>query len=415
MVMSNVLRRVRRSGPNPVLKEWGAEWPFWNTRSVSGATVTDDSALSLTAFYRGVSLIAGTLASMPLQVFQEDIDADGNEGETRKIKTKDTAYLWRRPNPEDTMQEFWERIFGDLVRGNAFIWVEKNSRGGIAAIWYVERTRVRVGRTTNGQKVYEIDDELPMIDYSAGGEIVHIKNWGRGLIGYDPVKIGKEAIALGLSAQEYAARFYTNDGVPPGVLTSEQPLSPEESDRIAERWQKRQAGTRNARKIAVLGHGAKYESIQANLEEAQVLESRRYSVQDCARLTGLPPHLLADVERSTSWGSGIEEQNRNLMVFTLAAHTRRAELGVTDSLLVRELTNRYARFNVAALLRGTTLQQYQAFALGYGRWLTPNDIRAALEMAPIEGGDVLPTASNLIPIEDLGSNFREAPPPRESE
>jgi len=165
----------------------------------------------------------------------------------------------------------------------------------------------------------------------------------------------------------------------------------------------------------VLGGGSKFQQVQLDHEKAQLLELRSFQVTEYARLFGLPPHLLADVERTTSWGSGIEEQNRNLMVFTMAAHIRRFELAISDALLVRELTRRYMRFNVAALLRGTTLQQFQAFALGYGRWLTPNNIREMLELPPIDGGDVLPTASNLIPIEDLGTNFKEAPPPRGQE
>lgn len=406
MVVDGMIRRIRTSGKNPALGETWGHWASWPTRAITGATVNDASALSLTAFYRGISLIAGTIGGLPLQVFEEDIDSSGNEGETRKLKSKDTAYLWRRPNPEMTMQSLWERVVADEVRGNGFLFVEKTDP---LNIWHLERQRVRVGRTKSGVKVYEVDDELPMIDYKQGGEIVHIPNWGDGLVGYDPVRVASEAIALGISAQEYVARFLGQGFNPPGLLTSDMTISEEDSEKISARWQRQYGGVSRVGRIPVLGSGAKYQQIAVDMERFEMNSLRRFSVAEIARLLGLPPHLLADVERSTSWGSGIEEQNRNLMTFTLAAHIRRIELAVTDDLLVRELTNRYAKFNVAAILRGTTLQQYQAFALGYGRWLTPNDIRRSLDMPEIEGGDTLPTASNLIPIEDLGANFRELP------
>jgi len=396
--------RIRRSGTNPATRESPWSWP-WNIsqRTLSGATVSDESALSLTAFYRGVSLIARTLAGLPLQVFEETIGQDGTEGETRKLKTPDTRFLWLRPNEEMTRQTFWERIFADEVRGNAFIFVEKDEDGGPAALWYIERQRVKVGRTRDRRKVYEVDNELPMIDYKQGGEIVHIPNWGGALVGYDPVKIAAEAIALGLSAQEYAARTFSQGQTPPGVITSEASLTVAQADAIASRWERLHAGIRNMHKIAVLGNGAKFQQTSVNPGDMQLEVLRKFQVTEIARLLGLPPHLLADVERSTSWGTGIEEQNRNLLQFTFAAHINAVEQAVSDDLLVRELTNRYARLNLAALLRASTLQRFQAYALGYGRWLTPNDIRALEEMEPVEGGDQLLAQSQYVPIDEVGA------------
>lgn len=405
-ILSNTLRRVRTSGPNPVLREEAGAW-LWDTRSVTGATVTDDTALGLTAFYRGVSLIASTVGRLPMHVYRKGAGTERGE----PVQTPETRYLWGRPNHEMRRGTFWELIVGDIVRGNAFIWVDKEPGSPEpAGIWYLNRQRVRVGRTRDGRKVYEVDGEIPMIDYTAGGEIVHIPNWGGGLVGYDIVKVAPEALGLGLSAQEYAARFFTNDGVPPGVITTDAVLTPEESERIADRWMKRQAGTRNARKIAVLGGGAQYQAVASDLEKAQMMEMRRFSIGDVARLLGLPPHMLGDVERSTSWGAGISEQERGFLVYTQQGHIDRVEEGISEDLLVKELTGRYAKLDTGGLLRGTTLQRYQAYALGYGRWLTPNDIRRDEDLEPIEGGDVLPAAANLVPIDQLGSNFREDEP-----
>lgn len=410
MVLDRLTTRVRRSGPNPTLSE--TAWGLWEQRSITGQHVNDDTALALPAFYRGVSLIARTLAQMPIQVYQQTPNRDGTVGVAQKVQTPDTSYIWLQPNEEDTPQEFWQNIFADEVRGNAFIWVQKDRNSRPAGIWHIERQRVRVGRNSDGMKVYSVetdDGPQPMIDYKQGGEIVHLRNWGKGLVGYDPVKVGQEALAAGLSAQEFAARYFAQGAVPPGYLSTDQPLSPDESDKISAAWAKRTAGSRNSGRVPMLSNGAKFNQLVVEPEKAQMIETRSFSVADVARLLGLPPHLLADMDRSTSWGSGLEEQNQMLLVFNFAAHIAVAEQAVSLILLVRELTNRFAKFNIAALLRGTTLRQFQALALAYGRWMTPNEIRALLDLPPIEGGDQMPTAANLIPLDELGNNFDQAP------
>src|SRR6187551_3150614 len=163
MVLDRLTQRVRRSGPNPTLGDAGPWGPFWDTRSVTGATVTDESALSLTAYFRGIKLIAETIAGLPLHVYHED-----DEGVPSLLKTPNTAYLWQRPNLEMTKQSLWERLVADEVRGNAFIWVDENDVGGIDAIWWVPRRLLRVGRTSEGRKVYQGPEGLPMIDFKDG-------------------------------------------------------------------------------------------------------------------------------------------------------------------------------------------------------------------------------------------------------
>jgi HK97 family phage portal protein len=400
-ILSNTIQRVRRSGPNPMLRAEGAGWN-WNMRSIAGAEVTDESALGLTAFYRGVILIASSIAALPLHIYGKTED-----GSREVIETPQTAYLWDRPNDEMTRVTFWEHVLADEVRGNGYIWVDKNANGEPIDIWYLDRHRVHVGRTTSGQKVYQVDGEIPMIDFKDGGEIIHIPNWGKGLVGYDPVRIAHEAISLGISAQEYAARFFSQDATPGGVITTDQPLSKEESNKIADSWHQRQSGQRNARRVAVLSNGAKFQQTTLNPEESQLQELRGFQGEEIARLLGIPPWMLGFTEKVTSFGAGLAEQSRGFVQFTLLPHIVRVEQAIDGALLVRELTQRYAKFDPDGLMRGTLMQRSQSYALGYGRWLTPNDIRRMEDMEPINGGDELPTASNLIPIQDLGSNFKE--------
>jgi HK97 family phage portal protein len=398
-VLTTTIRRIRRSGSNPALKPatWAA-WP-WSNPTVTGATVDENTALTLATFYRGVNLIASSIAGLPLHLYEED--ADDPESEARRIKPKELAYLWSRPNNEMTRVSFWERIVADEVRGNAFIFVVKDDIGLPVAIWHIARRRVQVGRTEGGVKVYLVDDEFPMIDYKQGGEIIHIPNWGDGMVGYDIVKLAAQALALGLSAEEYAARQFANGGIPPGIITTDAVLTGQQAEAIAARWAALNAGTRNAHKIAVLGGGAKFQQTSQDLDKVQMQALRRYQAGEIATLLGIPPHALGLVDSSTSWGSGIAEQGRGLVTYTLNAHTTRIRQAIDDDLLVRELTGRYCEFDPGGLLRGDILQQMQAHVLGWGRFMTTNEIRRDLNMPKHPDGDVLLAPVNMAPVGEI--------------
>lgn len=409
-VLESTIRRIRRSGANPAIEtnSWWSSLPWSSSPSISGATVTDQSALSIPAFLRGVTLISRTLAGLPLQVFREEVAPDGAEGATTKIKTPDTAYLWLRPNPEQTRQTFWERVFADEVRGNAFIWVEKDDLSRPLNIWHIARRRMKVGRTEKLQKVYELDGYLPMIDYKDGGEIVHIPNWGEDIVGYDPVNIAAESIALGLSAQEYAARSLSQGSYPSGLLTSDMHLTPEQAKEVGARWDAAHAGIRNALKTAVLGSGAKFQQVSVDPEKMQLESLRQYQRGEIATLLGLPPFLLGDMDHaSQGGGNGLEEQNRVLIQFNFQGHTNAVEQAVSDALLVRELTNRYMRFGFGGLLRGTTLQRYQALKLA--DFMTVNEKRSLEELDAVEGGDTILAMTNMVPLDELGQTAMNAP------
>ncbi|MGI8423573.1 MAG: phage portal protein [Chloroflexota bacterium] len=384
-VLTETIRRIRRSGENPTLTERGSfPWP-WSAPSLTGVSVTDESALTLSAFHRGVTLIASGAGGLPLHILHKRPD-----GISERVETDDTKYLWLQPNPEMVRQTFWERVFADEVRGNAFIWVEKDDLSRPLHLWWIARQRVQVGRTSAGLKVYQLDNDLPMIDYKAGGEIVHIPNWGDSLSGYDIVKLAANAIALGLSAEEYAARTFSDGAVPPGILSSALPLTPVQADEIASRWHSQHGGLRNRLKIAVLGHGATFQQLSANPEQMQLEPLRKYQAGDIATLLGIAPHMLGLVDKTTSWGTGIAEMGQGFVTYTLNAHIGRVRQAIDSSLLVRELTGRYVEFDPGGLLRGSIQQQYAAHDQGIkGGFVAPNDARRDLDMPPVEGGEDL--------------------------
>lgn len=426
-----LLDRVRTSGDNPALYNngggWG--WPFsagigswrtdtWRGKSL-GPAVTDASALSLTAFLRGVTLISGTIAGMPMQVFEEQIDSNGVEGNTLKLKSKETAYLWGRPNREMTHHALWSRVVADIVRGNGFLFVTKNGRGEVVneadvepwedwGIWHLERHRFEVGRLEErvgqfpaGTKVYQLDGELPMLDYRVGGEIVHIPNWGGALVGYDPIKIAPQAIALGLSAQEYAARFFSQGGGPDGLITTDQTLTPDQAKELVKVWQEQHAGTAKAHGIGFLGNGAKFQQTSVDADKAQLAAVRNFQVQDIGRLLGLWPYHLGDMDHASQGGAnGVEEGNRMLYVYTLAAYINLIEQTISDDLLKRNKTNRYAKLNTGAFLRGNTLQRYQAYKLA--DFMAADEKRGLEDLEPMGGAAAeLMGMTNMAPLDDL--------------
>lgn len=400
--MTVLANAVRRSGTNPTTKKDAWLSGFSGIWTANGK-VNDAAALSQTPFWRGMNVISGTVASMPMHVYQAEVARDGTVGRKKTIQTPDTAYLWSRPNVEMTQIDMWQRVIADIVRGNGYIWVDKDDDGGVApvgdtgGIWWMNRTRVRTGRASNGWKVYEVDGELPMVDYKRGGEIVHFPNWGDGITGYDPVVIGSKALSLGLSAEEYANQFFAGGGVPSGVLTSEQILTQQQADQVLERWLARIKSNRPA----VLGAGVKYQQTALDAEKSQMLQMRQFQVQEVARLLGIPPAKLADVDHASQGGAnGVEEMNHQFYTDTLQALITRLEQGVSDALLVRELTHRYIKLNTGIFLRGNTEKRMQSYAIDPVH--TRNEMRGLEDLEPVEGGDVLLAMTNLLPIDKLG-------------
>lgn len=393
-ILETVTRRIRTSGPNPARAKGSGISRAWGSLAVAGTPVNDGSAVALPTFYGGVALIARSVAAFPMHVYRDLPDGQGKA----ISQSAGNSYIWRRPNGEEIQQVMWERVVADVVRGNGFIWVEKLPTGRPAGIWWIARNRVRVGRTAEGQKVYQIDNELPMIDYRDGGEIIHIPNWGDSMLGYDIVKIAAQAISLGLSAQDYASRTFTQGDVPPGIITTEQALTPEQAEAVAESWHRQHAGMINVGRTAVIGNGGRFQQTMIDLEKMQMEALRRFQAIDIATLLGLPSSMLN--QTSGAWHI-TAEQNQQLVTYSLGHYINRIEQSVDDALLTTELTGEYLKLETSYILRGTPLQRGQFYALGYGRWFTPNDIRRLEDMPPVEGGDSLLAAVNMAPLEEI--------------
>jgi HK97 family phage portal protein len=349
----------------------------------SGVSVNQDSAMRVIAVNACVKLIAETIASLPLQTFNRS--DDGRE----PIRRPAEAYVWDQPNPEMTPMEFWEQVFCSLLLdGNAFIETVRHRNGTqqIAELWPIEPLMVNVGRTKDGRKVFEI----PNSGTYDTSQILHIPALRRPgqERGMSPIAAAREGIGVAISSERLAAKFYGSGSFLSGLLEVQADWSnkPDLVNNTLTNWTRIHSGPDNAFKVALLDNNVKFRETSIPPEDLQFLESRKFQVEEICRLYQVPPHMVASVEKSTSWGTGIEQQGIQFVVYSLLRWARRTEQAVSKFLLPPR--ERYARWNFSALLRGDSAARATFYAQGRtGGWLSINDVRRLEELPPIDNGD----------------------------
>jgi HK97 family phage portal protein len=232
--------------------------------------------------------------------------------------------------------------------------------------------------------------------------MLHIPGLGYdGITGCSPVRLASQGIGLAQAAEKSAARLFGSGNMIGGVLQTEQRLDPDQAARLKERWKAKMSGVHNSHEVAVLDSGASFKPVQMPNTDAQFLESRQFQVTEIARMFGVPPFLLMSTEKSTSWGTGLEQQAQGWVTFDLnPTWLTPTEQRVTKELLPRAL---YANYQMGGLLRGDSAARatfYRAMR-DIGAY-SANDIRALEEMPPLaENGDVYLQPMYMAP---LGSN-----------
>ena len=373
--------------------------------------VTADSALGVSAFYRAVRIIADVGAAMPIDVF------DKTGGARIPVDTQETQWCWRRPNPEINRFVFWQTMIGNLVMHNeAFAYIVADPAALTRRpleLWPIEPERVtNVGRDSQGRKVYEIDGQTPALDWRDGGEIWHLKHFSlSGLRGTSLLQLFALGLSISRTAENYAGAFFRNDSTPGGYLSTDQPLTPAQADEISEGWELIHQGSTNAHRLAVLGRGTKWMTVAATAKDAQLLESRAFQVSEVARMTGVPEHLLGSHDKQSSWGTGISEQNRGLVTFTLDPYLVNIELAVSDDLLTQR-QYRYMKFNRGQLLRADPREQADILQIERRNGvINANEWRALMDREPIgPDGDEYIIEMNMQMLGDAAAPAPLAPP-----
>ncbi len=348
----------------------------------AGLSVHEQNALGMTAVWRATNLIAGTAASLPLHAYRQ-------VGPTRMPvgPTSTSAKLLDQPHPDLTPFELWEIVYGHLLLwGNAYLRVLRDGLGQIRELWPIHPSRIKAGRESEtGTKVYLLDGDVDM--EMTDRQILHIPGFGYdGVTGVSPIRLARQGIGLALAAEEYGARLFGSGSLASGILQTEQRLEQPQADALKARWKARASGIANAHDVVVLDAGAKFQQLSIPPEDAQFIETRRFQIAEVARLFGVPPHMLMETDKSTSWGTGIEQQAIGFVQYTLRPWLTRVEQRVTQMLRPDPV---YARYSVEGLLRGDSAAQAAFYTSMWNLGaLSTNEIRALSEQPPVEGGDV---------------------------
>ncbi len=397
-----------KSRDKPTDSTVGSRYTFYMGGSTSGKTVTERSAMQMTAVYSCVRILAEAIAGLPLHVYRYNSDG----GKEKAIDHSLYLILHDEPNPEMSSFVFRETLMTHLLLwGNAYAQIIRNSKGEVMALYPLMPNKMSVDRDENGQLYYQY---LRSVDEVGGKsetvilkptDVLHIPGLGfDGLVGYSPIAMAKNAIGLAIATEEYGAKFFANGAAPSGVL--EHPGTIKDPQRVREAWQPQFGGSQNSGKIAVLEEGMKYTPISISPEQAQFLETRKFQINEIARIFRVPPHMVGDLEKSSF--SNIEQQSLEFVKYTLDPWVIRWEQSIMRTLLTPEEKKSYfVKFNLEGLLRG----DYQSRMNGYATarqngWMSANDIRELenLDRIPAEaGGDLYLINGNMLPLQQAGA------------
>lgn len=381
---------------------------FFLGGSTSGKNVNERSAMQMTAVYACVRVLSEAVAGLPLHLYRYT-----DKGSKEKAIDQPLYFvLHDEPNPEMTSFAFRETLMTHLLLwGNAYAQIIRNGKGEVVALYPLMPNRMTVDRDEKGQLYYEYQTSIDEARTTKGGtvrlkpsDVLHVPGLGfDGLVGYSPIAMAKNAIGLAIAAEEYGSKFYANGAAPSGVL--EHPGTLKDPSKVRDSWNETFGGSGNAHKIAVLEEGMKYTPISINPSEAQFLETRKFQIDEIARIFRVPPHMIGDLERSTF--SNIEQQSLEFVKYTLEPWLVRWEQSMTRALISSGDKSKYfIKFNVDGLLRG----DYQSRMNGYATarqngWMSANDIRELenLDRIPAEeGGDLYLINGNMTKLADAG-------------
>lgn len=358
----------------------------------AGVVVNEVTAPRMAAVWRCVSVISGVASALPLNVFEAG------------TKTPLTNSLLRNPHPEMTALEVWRLAYVHRVLwGNATLQKVRNNAGQVKELWPITPFRVQIGRVrpsdvNPGGKIFRVTDDWGEAHTLTSRDILHIPGVGYdGVTGMSPIRHAATTIGLAVAAEKSGARFFGRGAQFSGVLQVEQRLDDDQARRLQAQWEARTGGLENAGKVPVLDSNAKFVPITMPMRDAQYLETRGFQVPEIARFFGVPLFLLFETMKTTSWGTGLEQQAQGWVTFDLhPTWLAPAEQRISKELLP---ANREARYDVDGLLRGDSVARGQFYrTMREVGAFNANDIRARENLEPIEGGDQYLQPTNLAPL-----------------
>lgn len=382
--------------------------------TLSGPTVNERTGLRISTVYRCVALMAGTLATLPCEVY-ERVDSD-----ERRQAWEHPAWrlLHDEPNVQMSAAVFWEAEGYDyFLRGNAYALIDRNRNGVPQALLWLPASQVEPQHNPDHTRIwYRIT--LPrgrsvVVDQD---DILHVPNLGwDGLKGRAPLECARESIGLSLAQEEYSAKYFGQGVSSEWVLTYPKKIDPDELERLKDYLRDRQGGLKNAHLPLILANQGKAENLNHSPEDSQLVQARTFQAEDICRFFGVPPHMAMVLSKTTSWGTGITEQTIGFVKFSLRPHVKKFEQEVNRKLL-RD-PRFFCKFNLDALLRADPKSRAEMYKVALGgtqnpAYMTPNEVRRLEQLPPHPDGDELAKPKDRQGSADTGDSNNDPADPR---
>lgn len=363
----------------------------------AASTVTEESALQISAVWACVKLIAETVASLPKNVYKITKDGPVIDKEFWFAKL-----MSRKPNRYQTNVEFWETMLLNLLlHGNCYAKITRMG-GQIRSILPLMSSQMQTMLLADGSVVYTYTSD-GNVDVYAAESIWHVKLFGNGIMGKSPLAFGRNIVGIAQAAEKAVTKIYANGGKPSGVLSLDRLLTPEQRTSIRANFSTLTTGTDD--RLLVLENGMKFDAISMSPQDIELLASRKYELEEICRWFGVPSVLVNDKSGSTTWGSGIEQIVSGFYKLNLRPYLERFECSISVHLFTeKEAAEYYFEFDFEGLLRSDFKTRMEAIGAAIQKSvLTPNEGRAREGLPRIEGGDYLLAQVNMVPIEKLGT------------
>jgi len=365
------------------------------------SSITDERALQISTVWACVRLISSVTSCLPLDVFETKNDNRQKVGLDNPL----ARLLRYSPNQYMTAQEFRECMTMQLAfYGNAYALVERNGAGDVISLLPLNSVNMDV--RLEGKKIvyrYKRDSEYANFTQK---DIFHLKGFGfNGLVGMSPIAFATKTAGVAVAMEDQQREFYANGAKSPKILsTGDKVLTKEQRDQLQENF-KEIAGGPVKKRLWILEAGFTAQDIGVSPQDAETMASRKFQVSEIARFFGVPPHLVGDVEKSTSWGTGIEQQNLGFLQYTLEPYLTRWEQSIWRWLVKpSDISRIHAEHNLDGLLRGDSASRatFMTTLVNSGQ-RTVNEMRRLDNLPPLPGGDVATRQSQNVPITELGN------------
>lgn len=366
---------------------------YWGDVSTSGVYVSPMTAMQCSAVFACIGLLAESIAQLPIKLYK-------GSGHEREELREHWVYrlLYYRPCPWMTSFGWREMAMMHLcLRGNFYAYKVRDGSGRIVELLPLHPDTVYVRQLDNWELEYRISFPSGQQMRCGQRDILHVAYRSvDGVKGLSPIAYQRETIGLTLAAQKHGSKTFSNGAKPGGVLTVPGTLKKEAFDRLKENWEEMYSGD-NAGRTAILEQGTKFEPLSMSNSDAQYLEIRKFQVEDIARIFGVPLFMIQSTEKTTSWGSGIEQMSMGYVRYTLLPWVRRWEQAIRRDILTEAMEpDLDMRFNIEGLQRSDIKSRFDSYVKGINMGIySPNEVREMEDMNPREGGDIYLTPMNM--------------------